>query len=171
MSFLIFDVDHSLTSIGGISAAEELCSIKPIQVTGGLSELRDIISKLFRKQPTDYEHPLLKDKIEHTRYKLSAIAEEYNLEGIVVDTVSHLFLQDMRILESKNKAERLDLLDWGKLERTYNQFISTLIQLPVWIVVNSHIKYDKNDLGQFLFNPQLKWMPVCLLELYSVKAR
>jgi len=156
MPFLIFDVDHSLASIGGITVAEELCSIKPIQITGGLSELREVISKLFRKQPTDYEHPLLKDKIEHTSYKLSEIAEQYNIGGIVVDTISHLFLQDMRLLENKNKAERLDLQDWGKLERTYNQFISTLIQLPVWVVVNSHISYDKNDLGQFLFKPQLK---------------
>jgi hypothetical protein len=156
MSFLIFDVDHSLASIGGISATKELCSLKPIQITGGLSEVRDVISKLFRKQHTDYQHPLLADKIEHTCYKLSKTAEEYNLEGIVIDTISHLFLQDMRLLESKNKAERLDLQDWGKLERTYNQFISTLIQLPVWVVVNSHISYDKNDLGQFLFKPQLK---------------
>jgi hypothetical protein len=156
MSFLIFDVDHSLASIGGVSAAEELCSIKPIQITGGLSEVRDVISKLFRKQHTDYQHPLLTDNIQHTRHKLSTTAEQYKLEGIVIDTISHLFLRDMRLLENKNKAERLDLQDWGKLERTYNQFISTLVQLPVWVVVNSHISYDKNDLGQFLFKPQLK---------------
>ena len=28
--------------------------------------------------------------------------------------------------------------------------------MPVWIVVNAHITYDRNDLGQFLFFPQLK---------------
>lgn len=156
MSFLIFDVDHSLASIGGIAAAEELCSIKPIQITGGLSEVRDVISKLFRKQHSNYQHPLLTDKIEHTRYKLSSTAEEYKLEGIVIDSVSHLFRRDMRILESKNKSERLELFDWAKLDRMYNQFISTLVQLPVWVIVNSHIRYDKNDLGQFLFHPQLK---------------
>ena len=156
MSFLIFDIDHSLASIGGITAAEELCSIKPIQINGGLSDVRDVISKLFRKQHTDYQHPLLTEKIKHCRYKLSSTAESFELDGIVIDTISHLFLRDMRILESKNKYERLDLQDWGILERTYNQFISTLIQLPVWVVVNSHISYDKNDLGQFLFKPQLK---------------
>ena len=156
MSFLIFDIDHSLASIGGITAAEELCSIKPIQITGGLSEVQIVISKLFRKQSTDYKHPLIADNIEHTSYKLSTTAEEYKLEGIVIDTISHLFLRDMRLLESAKKSERLDLQDWGKLERIYNQFIATLIQLPVWVVVNSHISYDKNDLGQFLFKPQLK---------------
>jgi len=156
MSFLIFDIDHSLASIGGITAAEELCSMKPIQINGGLSDLKDVITKLFKKEHVDYEHPLLSEKIKHSRYKLSSTAESFELDGIVIDTISHLFLRDMRILESKNKAERLDLQDWGKLERTYNQFISTLIQLPIWVVVNSHISYDKNDLGQFLFKPQLK---------------
>jgi hypothetical protein len=74
----------------------------------------------------------------------------------VIDTISHLFRIDMRILESKNKSERMELFDWTKLDRTYNQFISSLIQLPVWVMVNAHITYDKNDLGQFLFNPLLK---------------
>jgi len=156
MSFLIFDIDHSLASIGGITAAEKLCSIRPIQITGGLSDLKDVISKLFKKEHVDYEHPLLSEKIKHSHYKLSSTANSFELDGIVIDTISHLFLRDMRILESKNKYERLDLQDWGILERTYNQFISTLIQLPVWVVVNSHISYDKNDLGQFLFKPQLK---------------
>ncbi len=156
MSFLIFDVDHSLASIGGVKVAQELCTITPIQITGGLSEVRDVIRGLFIQQQSIYSHPLLSRKIQNSRYELSTTAKQYNLEGIVIDTISHLFLRDMRLLESEKKSERLDLQDWGKLERTYNQFISSLIQLPVWIVVNSHISYDKNDLGQFLFKPQLK---------------
>jgi len=62
----------------------------------------------------------------------------------------------MRLLESKNKSERLEFQDWSKLERMYNLLISDLIKLPGWVVVNSHISYDKNDLGQQLFYPQLK---------------
>ncbi len=156
MSFLIFDIDRSLASIGGIKTAESISSIKPIQITNGLSEVSTVLSKLFIKEQTGYEHPLLQDRIKQTVFKLSSTAESFELDGILIDTISHLFLRDMRILESKNKYERLDLQDWGILERTYNQFISALIQLPVWVVVNSHISYDKNDLGQFLFKPQLK---------------
>lgn len=156
MSFLIFDVDRSLASIGGMKSAETLSSIMPIQITNGLSEVTGVLSKLFTREQADYEHPLIKDRIKQTKFKLSSIAESYGLDGIVIDTISHLFRTDMRILESKNKSERLELFDWSKLDRMYNQFISSLIQLPVWVLVNSHITYDKNDLGQFLFNPLLK---------------
>jgi hypothetical protein len=83
-------------------------------------------------------------------------AKKFQVNGLVIDTISHLFRTDMRILESKNKSERLEIQDWGKLERTYNKLISDLIKLPVWVIVNSHISYDKNDLGQMLFYPQLK---------------
>jgi hypothetical protein len=156
MSFLIFDIDRSLASIGGIKTAESISSIKPIQITNGLSEVSTVLSKLFIKEQSGYEHPLVQDKIKQTVFKPSSTAQSYELEGIVIDTISHLFRIDMRILESKNKSERMELFDWTKLDRTYNQFISSLIQLPVWVMVNAHITYDKNDLGQFLFNPLLK---------------
>jgi hypothetical protein len=156
MSFLIFDIDRSLSSIGGPKSAESLSSIMPIQITNGLSEVTGVLSKLFMKEQVDYEHPLLKECIKQTVFKSSSIAESYRLEGIVIDTISHLFRIDMRILESKNKSERLELFDWSKLDRMYNQFITSLIQTPVWVIVNSHITYDKNDLGQFLFYPLLK---------------
>jgi len=156
MSFLIFDVDHSLASVGGLEIAGKYSGIKPIQITNGLMEVREVVSKLFVREQVDYQHPLLTEKIKQSVYKLSSLASGYELEGIVIDTISHLFRTDMRILESRNKSERLELFDWAKLDRMYNQFISSLIQLPIWVIVNSHISYDKNDLGQFLFKPQLK---------------
>lgn len=156
MSFLIFDVDHSLASIGGMKSATTIASISPIPINNGLSEVKSVISRLFTKEEIDFEHPLLEESIKQSVYRINELAQSHSLEGIVIDTISHLFRSDMRILESKNKSERLELFDWAKLERMYNQFISTLTNLPVWVVVNSHITYDKNDLGQFLFNPQLK---------------
>ena len=156
MSFLIFDVDHSLASIGGDLQAEKLSAIKPIKVTNGSSQVIDVLSSLFIRKETDYEHPLLSKGIKRSVYELSELAKNNKLEGIVIDTISHLFRTDMRILESKNKSERLEIQDWGKLERVYNSLISSLIHIPSWVIVNSHITYDRNDLGQFLFFPQLK---------------
>ncbi len=156
MSFLIFDVDRSLASLGGDKAAKEISSFPPIQVTDGIAEINSIIYKLFYKQEREYSHPLIPQSIRHSFFKLNDIAKKFNVSGVVIDTVSHLFRADMRLLESKNKSERLEFQDWSKLERMYNLLISTLIKLPVWVVVNSHISYDKNDFGQLLFHPQLK---------------
>jgi hypothetical protein len=156
MSFLIFDVDHSLASIGGDEAAAKISSIMPIKVTNGISQVMEVLSNLFNKKEIKIEHPLLKNEIKSNLFEKSELAKIHNLEGLVVDTVSHLFRTDMRKLEKKNKSERMEIQDWGKLEKLYNTFIANLIQLPVWVVVNSHISYDKNDMGQFLFYPQLK---------------
>ncbi len=156
MSFLIFDVDHSLASIGGDLAAAKVSAIKPIKVTNGSSQVTDVLSRLFEKKVAKYEHPLLSVGMNVSFFDKSELAKSNELEGIVIDTITHLFRTDMRILESKNKSERLEILDWGKLERMYNNLIASLIQMPVWVIVNSHITYDKNDLGQFRFFPQVK---------------
>jgi len=156
MSFLILDVDHSLASIGGDEAAEKISSFPPMKVTDGISEVSGIIKQLFIKEQREYSHPLIPQSIKHSFFKMNDIAQKFQVSGLVIDTISHLFRTDMRILESKNKSERLEIQDWGKLERMYNKLISDLIKLPVWVIVNSHITYDKNDLGQMLFYPQLK---------------
>ncbi|WP_448510002.1 AAA family ATPase [Immundisolibacter sp.] len=156
MSFLIFDVDRSLASIGGDKAAEDISSLPPIQITDGITQVNSIIQKLFQREEKDYSHPLISQPIKQSFFKLNDTANKFQVQGLVIDTISHLFRQDMRLLESKNKSERLEIQDWGKLERSYNLLISDLIKLPVWVIVNSHISYDKNDLGQFLFYPQLK---------------
>jgi hypothetical protein len=156
MSFLIFDVDHSLASIGGDIAAEKVSSIKPIKVTNGSSQVMGVLSSLFTKKEANYEHPLLPGGMKISFYDKSELAKTNQLEGLIIDTLSHLFRTDMRILESKNKSERLEIQDWGKLEKLYNSLIASLIQMPVWVIVNSHISYDKNDLGQMLFYPSVK---------------
>ena len=156
MSFIIVDVDNSLASIGGDKAAEEISSFPPIRVTDGVAEVNCVIHQLFLKQQREYTHPLISQSIRHSIFEMNDKAKQFQVNGIVIDTISHLFRTDMRILESKNKSERLEIQDWGKLERMYNKLISNLIKLPVWVIVNSHITYDKNDLGQMLFYPQLK---------------
>ena len=111
MSFLIFDVDHSLASIGGDTAAETISAIKPIKITSGSSQVTDVLSNLFIKKAEKYEHPLLKGGMNISLFEKSDLAKNNKLEGIVIDTVSHLFRTDMRILEAKNKSERLEIQD------------------------------------------------------------
>ena len=156
MSFLIFDIDRSLASIGGDLGAAAVSAIQPIRITNGSSQVMGILSSLFTRKEINYEHPLLSERMKISQFNKSDLAKNNKLEGIVIDTVSHLFRTDMRIIEAKNKSERIEIQDWGKLERIYNNLIANLIQMPVWVIVNSHITYDKNDLGQFRFFPQLK---------------
>ena len=54
MSFLIFDVDHSLASIGGDLGAAKVSAIQPIRVTNGSSQVMGILSSLFTRKEINY---------------------------------------------------------------------------------------------------------------------
>ncbi len=71
MSFLIFDVDHSLASIGGDLGAAKVSAIQPIRVTNGSSQVMGILSSLFTRKEINYEHPLLSEGM-----KISLLAKE-----------------------------------------------------------------------------------------------
>ena len=49
MSFLIFDVDHSLASIGGAPGAAKVSAIQPIRITNNRAYILKIKSLLKRR--------------------------------------------------------------------------------------------------------------------------
>jgi hypothetical protein len=90
------------------------------------------------------------------RYEYGQLAKDQNITGIVIDTISHIFGQDLRILELKNQGKQLQQQDWGTLERLYLTFFEALKHLPCWVIVNCHTTYDKSDSGAFYYYPLLK---------------
>jgi len=102
MSFLIFDVDHSLASIGGDLAAAKVSSIKPIKVTNGSSQVTDILSRLFEKKVAKYEHPLLSGEMKVSFFDKSDLAKSNELEGIVKEIILKRLLAGDQILSYRN---------------------------------------------------------------------
>ena len=157
MSFLIFDADKSLSSIGGYQGAEELSGVQPIPVNDGLATIKTVLSKVMQTKEVVINHPLLDTPMIQTVFQPNELCEKMRLEGLVIDSISHTFRQDMRLLEKANKSGQMEMKDWGKIERMYNDFVAKLASLPIWVIVNSHITYDKDGAtGNFYFNPQVK---------------
>lgn len=156
MSVLIFDADKSLASIGGYENCEKQFGIKPISVNNGLKDISDILNNIFVRKEVQETHPLFKEKYTRTVYELKEEAKKLNLEAIVIDTLSHCFRQDMRLLEQANHSGAMEMKDWGTLERKYNAFISRISLLPLPIIINSHISTSKNADGTLYFSPALK---------------
>jgi hypothetical protein len=156
--FLIFDADDSLSTLGNHDQIREMTGgITPIRIMAGVKQIKSRIDKLFTAVEVDVKHELFDEPIKEIRYQPTKLCTDIGLTGIVVDTMSHTFRQDMRILERANKSGALEMADWGKLERMYNEFVSMLRNLPIWIVVNCHIAYDKDQAsGTFYYTPQLK---------------
>ena len=155
--FLIFDVDQSLAAIGGKEGAKNLSGLEPLVITDGILQIRSFIAQLFRKEVKETKHPIFEGTIKETVVSPTTLCTQLGLSGIVIDTISHSFRQDMRILEKANKSGSLEMQDWGKLERMYNEVVSLIRNLPCWVVVNSHISYDKDQQsGLFYFYPGMK---------------
>lgn len=155
--FIIFDADNSLAAIGGIPGATQLSGTAPIRITSGIMQVSAYIGDLFQMVTSKEKHPMFERPIETTTLVAKQLAKDAQLKGIVIDTISHTFRQDMRILEKANKSTAMEMADWGKLERMYNGFIATLVSLPCWVIVNCHISYDKDQAsGMFYYTPGLK---------------
>lgn len=151
------DIDRSLASIGGLKGAEEISGFPPVTITNGITQINQIIDGLFTPKIVHQKHDLLKITYEETIWEPSPQALELGFTGIVVDSISHSFRQDMRILEKKRDAKQLEMQDWGWLERNYNLLLAKLKALPCWIILTCHTEFDKDQAtGAMIWQPLVK---------------
>lgn len=156
--FLIFDMDNSLSALGNDEQISGYTGgIRPLRITKGIDQVRSYMRLLFDMKEVEVKHELFDETVKMQTYVLSKRCQELGLTGLVFDTLSHLFRQDMRILEQGNKSGALEMQDWGKLERMYNSFIAIVSSLPMWVIVNCHLTYDKDQsTGTFYYSPLVK---------------
>ena len=161
MKVLVFDVDKSLSSIGGeADILKATGGLEPFPIHGGVMQVKTLLSRLYERKVVEKEHPIFKyDILKVTEYIPTPLCVEMGLDGIVIDTISTLFVQDKRILEHAKGGgadAQLELQDWGKLERMYSQLMSMINGLPCFKIVTSHAAYDKNQAtGAFHYHPDL----------------
>ena len=130
----------------------QLASVLGIDLGQGISK-----TPLFVKKIVEVTHPLFPNtKVPTLVYENGPLAQQHGIKGIVVDTISHIFGQDLRIIEARNNSKKIELQDWGTLERLYLTFLEALKHLPCWVIVNCHTTYDKNDNGTFYYYPLIK---------------
>lgn len=157
MAKIIFDVDSSLASIGTKDEVVTMCGgFPPIPVTDGLQQVLDIIRDLFVTKVTVTKHPLIAANIQERIMEPSPLAKQHNVQAIIVDTISHLQRNDLRLLEEKRPNKQMEIQDWGVIERMYNLGFGIFKRLPIPVVVNSHTAMDKDNVGNFFLNAALK---------------
>jgi hypothetical protein len=160
MSFLIFDADRSLSTLGGPDAVKALCGgIPSIPVTEGFTSIRATFAKLFQKEKVKTVHPLA-GEIEEEKITLNKAATELKLQGIVLDTYTHAARQEMRQIAGINQKTRqpnqMELQQWGMFGTRNDVLLSLLKELPTWVICNVHLDYDKDGTtGQMMFMPQI----------------
>lgn len=156
MKYLFLDVDKSTATIGGSKGVEQLSGFPPIVVTQGSQQIQKIIDAMFTFTEVKVKHPVLSDEIVSIDVQPKPLMKEHGIQGLVIDSLSHAFNQDKRILEKRNKTGALEMQDWGTLERWWNKLSECIKHMPIWIIGTCHLKYDKDEnSGIFYYAPQL----------------
>jgi hypothetical protein len=158
MKFLIFDVDRSLSSIGGEAAATKLSGFPPVQVTGGTKEFGQFMGQLFTKTETQVKHPLFDITGSLTvTYNLTPKATELGVQAIVLDTFSVLMEQDMFLLMAKGKTGRMDKQLYGELGENGSKLMHYVSKLPMTVIFLCHEGEPKETAnGKIAIYPGIK---------------
>jgi len=159
LSYLICDVDRSLSTLGGDKGVTAISGVPPVPITKGVTQITNIMGRLFQEKVSKIEHPLFGTSTE-TIIEAQPLAVKNDLRGIVIDTFSVAMKQEMRQIVGIDKAsgrpKQPEMRDWGTLARVGEDFLLWLQKLPIWAVVNCHIDYDKDGTtGNFYWVPQI----------------
>lgn len=162
MSYLIADVDRSLSSIGGTIGATKLSGLPPVPISHGFSQLNRVMRKFTIRGEREITHPLL-GKTKEPFVELTPLAKEHNLQGLVTDTISVAGTQEIQLItapkaDQKDKDGRLvtennpmEIQDWGTVGRRGESYMLLNSMLPIWSVVLCHYSYEKDGQSGIMF--------------------
>jgi hypothetical protein len=159
--YLILDADRSLATIGGNPGAEQLLGIPPVQVSD-IDSILKLLRTLFVKEVVTDEHPLFPGmKNERERIVLNKQGRQVGLDGIVIDTVSMVgvntaeTVKNTRGKTTKDGTLILDQRGYGILKDKFTRLISVLSELELTIIVNSHVRQEKDEIGAITEMPDI----------------
>jgi hypothetical protein len=157
LSFLIFDVDKSLSSIGGYAGATQLSGLPPVPINTGFSQLNKVMKKLVLRGEREIQHPIFGKSMEPF-CELTPLAKTSKLDGIVVDTFSVASQQEIQLITAPQKADeeprQMELRDWGVLGQRGTSFLMLNSLMPIWSITLSHMNYEKDGATGIMF-----WQP------------
>lgn len=159
MSFLVFDVDKSLASVGGDPGVAKLSGIPPVPIVHGVRQINGIFDKLFRIVVKDFSHPIF-GKTQLPTPEMLPLCIEQHVQGAVIDTLSVAMKQEIRNITLDPKSgqqKQMQMQDWGTLGRFGDDFFYRVANAPFWVVVMCHLDYDKDQAtGNFFWVPQIQ---------------
>jgi hypothetical protein len=154
---LVFDVDKSLSTLGGIDKQREIFGVAPVRVAGGLNTINRYIDQLFTANKIPVEHELLGETGEFEYIiDFNEKGKELGLNMVVVDTATMLGQQERRNIIREREMITMDMQGWGIYGERMHQFFAKMkINQNPW-VMTAHIKRDSDDNQVTIEIPSLK---------------
>lgn len=159
---IVFDIDHSLTTLGGPKRQEEVFGLPPISHVGGLGSINKVLSKLLVKRTITKQHELLGDYAVDEVIDFSDKLREAGVNMMIIDTITMLGTQERteiireRTGDNKNKLESLDQQGWGIYGARMEKFINFLSKCNFPVIITGHVNREPDEFGRPIEYPDIK---------------
>lgn len=154
---LVFDVDHSLTTIGGKERQAQVFGLPSIPWTGSATTLRDKLKDtVLQVTATKEIHPLLGEIGLNVDVSFKESLLKTGVNMLILDTITMLGVQERTELVKKAGLETMDMRSWGLYGDTMEKLINLLSKCNFPVIVTGHVKRKEDEYGRPIEVPDLK---------------
>ena len=143
MKLLYFDLEHGSKTLGGPKDVEKLFGY-PMLESGSWKEFSTTIKQLYKPVKIVEEVKIGNTTVKQEKTEIKP-ANETEISGIVVDTVSELSKKYQRSLTLEDGTMKLK--EWGKLKNNLDKMLDMLTKIPGIVIMNCHSKTQHMDDG------------------------
>jgi len=160
VTYLLFDYDRSLSSIGGKGGVEDALGLPPIQMTDGVSRFMQTLKSVYRWKEITLNHPVLGEAVQQTERRIvpNEQGQEHDLGGIVVDSFTRLAQYELEKTAERMNAQReqegkkaLDNLSrswWGNYGERLTRCFAMFAKMDSTVICTAHEAIDSDDVGK-----------------------
>jgi hypothetical protein len=153
---LVFDIDHSLSTIGGKERQEQVFGLPAVPWSGTATDLGKKLNELLTIEEIKEEHPLLGEIGVNAQLNFNQKFKEAGVNMLIVDTLTMLGSQERASITKKAKLETMDMRSWGLYGDTMEKFVNMLSKCTFPVIVTGHVKRKEDEFGRPIEVPDLK---------------
>lgn len=154
---LVFDVDSSLSTIGGRERQQEVFGLPAVPWSGSASDLgRKLVGDIVVANYIKDVDPLLGDLGETMRVNFKDKFQEAGVNMLIIDTLTMLGSQERAQIIKESKGNNLDMQGWGMYALKMEQLINMLSKCEFPVIITGHVKRKEDEFGRPIEVPDLK---------------
>lgn len=153
---LVFDIDHSLSTIGGKEQQEAVFGLPAVPWSGSASSLGNKLQELLSVNEVTEEHPLLGTLGTTLTVEFNEKFKQAGVNMLIIDTLTMLGAQERSEIVKKSKLETMDMRSWGLYGDTMEKFVNILSKCNFPVIVTGHVKRKEDEFGRPIEVPDLK---------------
>jgi hypothetical protein len=154
---LVFDVDHSLSTIGGKDKQTKVFGLPAVPWSGSAKMLRDkLMQNVIQITRVPEIHPIMGDVGSEVIITFNEKLREHGVNMMILDTVTMLGVQERAHLVKEQKLESMEMRTWGLYGDTMEKLFNLFSKCNFPVIVTGHVKRKEDEYGRPIEVPDLK---------------